>query len=230
MEKIVGILGGMGPAATVDMLQKFVDHTPATRDQEHIPILVSSIPTIPDRSASILGDGPSPLPAMQEYTQRLVQGGAKCILIACNTAHYWDKALQAQCPVPIFSMLETAAEAALNLNATQIGVLASTATIEKGLYRRELEKRGLHCIEPDPHNQKAVWESICALKAGDLPKARTLMQHQKELLFQKGAEVIILGCTEIPIILAQEAAETPHRYIDATLTLVQRAIAWYKEK
>lgn len=227
MKKIIGILGGMGPAATADMFQKFIHLTPAHKDQEHIPLLISSIPDIPDRSTAILQGGESPLPAMRDYVARLVQAGAQTILIACNTAHYWHKALQETCPVPIMSIIETAAQAAQANGAQNIGILATNATLATGLYKKEIEARGLRYIEPDPDSQAKVMESIYSLKGGDFNKGQKLMQAQKEALFAKGAEAIILGCTEVPILLAQEAQAEPHRYIDATEALVKRAIAWY---
>lgn len=227
MKKIIGILGGMGPAATADMFQKFIQLTSATKDQEHIPLLISSIPDIPDRSTALLKGGESPLPAMQDYVGRLVNGGAQCIVIACNTAHYWYQDLQATCPVPILSMIETAANAALASGLKNIGILATNATLATGLYKQEIEKRGLTYIEPDSSEQQQVMESIYTLKAGDFPRAQKMMQAQKEALFAKGAQAIILGCTEVPILLAQEAKVEPHRYIDATQVLVKRAIEWY---
>lgn len=229
MKKIIGILGGMGPAATADMFQKFIQLTPATKDQQHIPLLISSIPDIPDRSACLLQGGESPLPFMQDYVNRLVQGGAKAIVIACNTAHYWHKDLQANCPVPIVSMIEAAAEAALASGLNNIGILATNATLATGLYKKEIEQRGLNYIEPDEQSQAQVMQSIYTLKAGDFAKAQSMMQAQKEALFAKGAQAIILGCTEVPILLAQEAQQEPHRYIDATLVLVKKMIAWYQQ-
>ena len=227
MKKIIGILGGMGPAATADMFQQFIHLTPATKDQEHIPLLISSIPDIPDRGTAILKGGESPLPAMQDYVNRLVQAGAKAILIACNTAHYWHKDLQTNCPVPIISMIETAANAAQATGLNNIGILATSATLSTGLYKKEIESRGLNYIEPDADSQAKVVESIYMLKAGHFEQARKLMQAQKEALFAKGAQAIILGCTEVPILLAQEALANPEQYIDATEVLVKRAIAWY---
>lgn len=229
MKKIIGILGGMGPAATADMFQKFIQLTPATKDQEHIPLLISSIPDIPDRSTCILKGGESPLPAMQDYVNRLVQGGAQAIVIACNTAHYWHKDLQSTCPVPIVSMIETTAEAAQTSGLKHIGILATNATLATGLYKKELEKRGLNYIQPDEDSQALVMESIYALKGGDSARAKALMQAQKDALFAKGADAIILGCTEVPILLADEAQKEPHRYLDATLILVKRMIDWYNQ-
>ena len=230
MKKIIGILGGMGPAATADMFQKFIQLTPASCDQEHIPLLISSIPDIPDRSTALLKGGPSPLPAMQDYVNRLISAGAKCIVIACNTAHYWHKDLQASSSVPILSMIETTADAALQSGLKKIGILATNATLATGLYKQEIENRGLVYIEPSPEDQTLVMESIYTLKAGNFDKAHEMMVKQKDNLFTQGAEAIILGCTEVPIILSKEASAEPERYLDATLLLVKRAIHWYNEK
>ena len=106
MKNIIGILGGMGPAATADMFQKFIQLTPAHCDQEHIPLVISSIPDIPDRTTSILHEGESPLPAMEEYMHGLERAGAKCIIIACNTAHYWYNDLKKKCNVDMLNIID----------------------------------------------------------------------------------------------------------------------------
>ncbi len=89
MKGLIGVLGGMGPAATVDLFNKFVTFTAAQRDQEHIPLIISSIPDIPDRTDALMHNGLSPLPVMRDYMHKLEDAGAECIVIPCNTAHYW---------------------------------------------------------------------------------------------------------------------------------------------
>lgn len=227
-KNVIGILGGMGPAATADMFQKFIKLTPAHCDQEHIPLLISSIPDIPDRSSCILRGGENPEPIMEQYVKGLENAGATCIVIACNTAHYWFDHLKAKSKVEMLSMIDTTVNEVLNTGKQKIGLLATDATLASGLYKDRLEKNGLTFIRPSEEGQKEVMESIYLLKSGEVERSVQLMLKQRNALVELGAEVIILGCTEVPIILAKEVENHPHLYVDSTLALVRSAINWYQ--
>lgn len=227
MKNVIGILGGMGPAATVDMFQKFIQFTPATCDQEHIPLIISSIPDIPDRTSSILHGGASPLMAMDERIQGLERAGAKCILIACNTAHYWYDELQDRCHVDMLNIVDSTINEIIKTGKTKIGILATDATLAIHLYQTKLENQGLTCLIPEGSNQKSVMESIYLYKSGEIDKAEKLMLVQRDELIRRGAEVIILGCTEVPLILHRVIKDEPTLYEDSTAALVRAAIRWY---
>ncbi|MFY1027893.1 aspartate racemase [Actinobacillus seminis] len=227
MKNVIGILGGMGPAATADMFQKFIQLTPAKKDQDHIPLLISSIPDIPDRSASILSNGENPKPFMEKYVKGLQVAGATCIIIACNTAHYWFSDLKKRTNIEMLSMIDAVVDAVLNTRMQRIGLLATDATLATNLYKNKLEEHGLTFIRPTIQGQKKVMESIYSLKGGNLKLATELMLAQRDELIKQGAELIILGCTEVPIVLADELKNNPNLYIDSTQVLVQAAIDWY---
>lgn len=227
-KNIIGILGGMGPAATADMFQKFIRLTPAHCDQEHIPLLISSIPDIPDRTRCILAQGEDPEPLMEKYVQGLENAGATFIIIACNTAHYWFEHLKAKSRVEMLSMIDTTVNEVLKSGKQRIGLLATDATLAAGLYQQRIEAQGLHFISPTEAGQKEVMESIYLLKSGETELSTKLMLKQKDELVRLGAEVIILGCTEVPIILEKEIEQQPHLYVDSTMTLVRSAIDWYQ--
>lgn len=227
-KNIIGILGGMGPAATADMFQKFIRLTPAHCDQEHIPLLISSIPDIPDRTRCILAGGEDPEPMMKRYVQALEDAGATCIIIACNTAHYWFDHLKASSHVEMLSMIDTTVNEVLNSGKQRIGLLATDATLAGKIYQERLESNGLTFIRPTEAGQRVVMESIYLLKSGEVEKSTVLMLQQRDELIRLGAEVIILGCTEVPIILEKEMEKQPHLYVDSTLTLVRSAIDWYQ--
>ncbi|OOF38018.1 MULTISPECIES: aspartate/glutamate racemase family protein [Rodentibacter] len=227
MKNVIGILGGMGPAATVDMFQKFIQFTPATCDQEHIPLIISSIPDIPDRTSSILHGGASPLMAMDERIQGLERAGAKCILIACNTAHYWYDELKDRCHVDMLNIVDSTINEIIKTGKTKIGILATDATLAIHLYQTKLENQGLTCLIPEGSNQKSVMESIYLYKSGEIDKAEKLMLVQRDELIRRGAEVIILGCTEVPLILHRVIKDEPTLYEDSTAALVRAAIRWY---
>lgn len=227
MKKIIGILGGMGPAATVDVFNKFVESTKATKDQEHIPLLISSIPDIPDRTEAILNGGKDPFKKMAKYLKKLEDAGAKCIIMPCNTAHFWFDKLKAISKVEMISIIDSAIKELKIRGKKNIGILATYGTLETKLYQNALTENGFTLILSN--NQDNVMKSIYTFKAGDLKSAEDLMKEQAKSLFDKGAEVVILGCTEVPIILAKEAKNEPQKYLDATQALVNQAIIWYKE-
>ncbi|ACR68212.1 aspartate/glutamate racemase family protein [Edwardsiella ictaluri] len=230
MKGLIGVLGGMGPAATVDMFNKFVTFTSARRDQQHIPLLISSIPDIPDRSAALMQEGHSPLPAMRDYLQRLEQAGAECIVIPCNTAHFWFDELRQSCHVELLNIVGATLNEVCASGQRHIGLLATDATLYMGLYQQAIEAHGLRCIAPDRGGQEQVMESIYALKAGDAGHARRLMARQADALFARGAQIIVLGCTEVPVILAKALREQPERYIESTGALVRAGIRWYEKR
>lgn len=230
MKGLIGVLGGMGPAATVDIFNKFVSFTAAGSDQEHIPLIISSIPDIPDRTQALLHNGNSPLPVMEDYLHRLEVAGAECIVIPCNTAHYWYPELKKACHVEMLSIIETTMGEAKASGKTNIGLLATNATLAMGLYQKNIEGLGFKCINPDQLGQEKVMESIYSLKAGNIAQAESLMAEQVATLFQRGAEVIVLGCTEVPVILAKEIKQHPEKFIDSTASLVRAGIRWYEKR
>ncbi|WP_213133854.1 aspartate/glutamate racemase family protein [Citrobacter sp. FP75] len=230
MKGLIGVLGGMGPAATVDLFNKFVTFTAAQRDQEHIPLIISSIPDIPDRTDALMHHGRSPLPAMRDYLHKLEDAGAECIVIPCNTAHFWFKELKDACHIDLLSIVETTMNEVENCGKSRIGLLATNATLYMGLYQKGIESLGLSCISPDTASQEKVMKSIYCLKAGDIKRAHELMNEQAEILFSRGAEVIVLGCTEVPVILADAVKQLPDKYIDSTGSLVRAGIKWYEKR
>ncbi|EMF23621.1 aspartate/glutamate racemase family protein [Citrobacter freundii] len=230
MKGLIGVLGGMGPAATVDLFNKFVTFTAAQRDQEHIPLIISSIPDIPDRTDALMHHGHSPLPAMRDYMHKLEDAGAECIVIPCNTAHFWFNELKECCHTELLSIVETTMDEVKNCGKSRIGLLATNATLYMGLYQKGIESLGLTCVSPDSSGQEKVMDSIYCLKAGDFKRAQTLMNEQAEMLFSRGAEVIVLGCTEVPVILANAVKNSPDKYIDSTGSLVRAGIKWYEKR
>ncbi|WGE31824.1 amino acid racemase [Actinobacillus genomosp. 2] len=227
-KNVIGILGGMGPAATADMFQKFIKLTPAHCDQEHIPLLISSIPDIPDRTNCILHGGENPEPIMEKYVKNLAVAGATCVVIACNTAHYWFDDLKANTNINMLSMIDTTIDEVIRRGKQKIGLLATDATLAAGLYKKRIENKGLIFISPTESGQKDVMESIYLLKSGEYEHSTQLMLKQRDELIAQGAELIILGCTEVPIILADDMENNPNLYVDSTLTLVRSAIDWYQ--
>lgn len=227
MKHTIGILGGMGPAATADMLEKFVYLRDASCDQQHIPLIVSSIPDIPDRTACLLSGGPSPYHYLERYLHMLEEAGAECIVIPCNTAHYWFEDLRAVAKVEMISILD-ATLGEIPPSVKRVGLLATNATLATGLYQKKATAQGLTLIPPEETGQEQVMQAIYALKSGDKPAAEKLLFPQIERLISRGAQRIIMGCTEIPLIVSGHEDASGCRFIDSTASLVRAAIRWYE--
>ncbi|MSO54147.1 MAG: aspartate/glutamate racemase family protein [Rhodospirillales bacterium] len=220
----LGVLGGMGPLATADFMRKVIAATPAERDQDHIPMVVYSVPQIPDRSAAILADGVSPLPAMIEGVTSLERAGAQAIAIPCNTAHHWYDDLVKASRVPILHIVDAAARAldARRISTKKLGLLGTTGTIASRVYQNRLEALGYECIAPSAADMdRLVMKGIGEVKAGRLAEAKTLLTAAADTLFARDIGAVILGCTEIPLVLID-----PSRYVDATHALAQASVKW----
>ncbi len=224
--RIIGVLGGMGPLATADLYRKIIDETPATRDQDHLHVIIDADPAIPDRTAALLEGGPDPRPRMIAAALRLEAAGAGVLLIPCNTAHAFLPDIEAAVGIPILHMIGAAAaqvgESAPG--ASRVGVLATAGTVKAGLYGRALAEHGLSVIYPDTAGQEQVSAGIADVKGGNLSAAIDKFVDIAESLAGHGADVLIAGCTEIPIVLEQSLVSRP--LVDPTRVLAGAAVQW----
>ncbi len=216
--KIIGILGGMGPAATVELFRRIVQKTPARCDQEHINIVIYSNPQIPDRGSFILGDGPDPRPALLEGARKLERMGAQLIAIPCNTAHVFRQDIQRAVRIPIIDMI---AETASIIQERVVGLLGTDTTIQTGLYHRACAGGAIDIITPEPADQAQVMKTIWRIKAGDF-SLREEMQVIGKRLCRQGAEALVIGCTELSLMLSQRDFACP--VYDALDVLAQTAL------
>jgi aspartate racemase len=205
----VGVVGGVGPAATIDFMQKIVRNTPAARDQDHIKLLVEQNPQIPDRTENLIGDGPDPTVSLYATCKKLEAGDADIIAIPCNTAHAYVERIQPYLKVPIVNMLTvTVAYLRESFPALrEVGLLATSGTIASGVYQKALEAHGLAQIVPGPALQARVMNAIygaLGVKAGyTAGECVDEITQVVDDLIDRGVEVIILGCTELPLLLQQ---------------------------
>ncbi len=224
-EKVIGVLGGMGPEATIDLFHKIIKFTAVEKDQEHLRIIIDNNPKIPDRTAAILGKGEDPLPALQNTAKNLEKAGADFIIIPCNTAHYFLSSIKKSVQIPILNMIEeTVKEVRHKIpQVKKVGLLASMGIYKTGIYHQHLKKYNIEAIYPDDKSKDEVMKIIYAVKAGNLSekvKGKILKISQK--LIDEGAEIIIAGCTEIPLILKGEDIPVP--LIDPTKILAKAAV------
>lgn len=227
--KLLGILGGMGPLATADFYQRVIHATPATIDQEHIPVVIWADPTIPDRSTALLGKGPSPVPALVDGVRRLEAMGATFIAIPCNTAHAFLDEIRSGTQVPVLDMIEETAQRCARVvpAGSAVAILATQGTCDRGLYHRALERAGLSALVPTADDQATlVTPAIDLVKHGRLSEAAELIQTAAERVIAAGAAAVIGGCTEIPLVLRQEGLPAP--VVDSTQVLAEVCVArWF---
>lgn len=205
MKKIVGILGGMGPLATCDLYEKIILATPAASDQDHLHVIIDGNTDIPDRTAAILHGGEDPVPQLCRSARLLLDAGAEVLCMPCNTAHYfYDRVLgfaRAASPdVAFVHMPRETARLAKARGIGTVGLLATDGTIRSGVYARAFGDEGVGVVTPDAAGQQAVMALIYeGVKAGnwqlDLAPFRAALQD----LLDRGAETLILGCTELPV-------------------------------
>ena len=232
-ERILGVLGGMGPLASAHFMTRLTQLTPAQRDQDHIPAVLWSDPRLPDRAPALLGqDGAAdPLPGLLRGARALRAAGCGAIAIPCNTAHGWAEALAAEGGLPVLHIVDaTAAELRQALRpGAAIGLMGTTATLRLRLFQDRLQPQGWRCLVPDDDElTRLVMPAIDAVKAGHVARSFAPVMRAVRSLQARGAEAVVLGCTELPISLAagaDEAAALPV-IIDTIDALARLAIAW----
>ncbi len=230
MSNFLGVLGGMGPLATADFLRQLVENTPAAVDQEHIPVLLYGDCTTPDRTANLVAGGPSPLPQLLAGIKFLNDGGAQAICIPCNSAHCWYGEMAAASAVPVFHIVRASAEQVRQKNpaARVVGVLSTAGTHRMGIYRDTLVEMGFTVVAPtEDEFRTLVSPAIALIKANKLAEAETVFARAAASLTARGAEIIILGCTEIPIGMRQQYLANPARFVDSNEALALAVIGHF---
>ena len=223
MKQIVGIIGGMGPLATCDLMEKIIQYTDAKSDQEHIHICVDSNTEIPDRTKAILEHGKNPVPEMVKSALKLESMGANVLIMPCNTAHYFYNQLLSFVDVPILHMLKETAFTLKQLGVERVGVLATNGTRKSGIYEKILKEYGIETIYPSVEGQQLLMTMIYDyIKAGKTNLCELPVQKLLDEMYQKGAQKLILGCTELPV--AFQSLGIKENTIDPTTVLAKAAI------
>jgi len=231
----IGIVGGVGPAATVDFMNKIIANTAARRDQEHIKLIVDHNPQIPDRTANLIGDGEDPTLAIYAACKRLEANHADLIAIPCNTAHAYIERISGPVAVPIINMLH---ETVSHINRCypghqRVGLLATEGTVRSRVYHDAATGAPFELLVPDQAHQELVMRAIYGergIKAGYLAgQCRDDLMQALTHLVQAGASVVILGCTELPLVLHEDAAfplgDRSIVLLDPTALLARRCVA-----
>ena len=225
--RTVGVLGGLGPAATVDFMDKIVRATPVERDQDHVRLIVDMNPAVPCRHAAISGRGPSAAPALAEMARGLERAGADFLVMVCNTAHAFEPDIRAATRLPFVSIVaETVAESiGRRPGLRTAGLLAAEGCLEAGLYERAFEERRVSVVTLGSAGRAVFMDIIGRIKAGRIDEdARAGMRRLAEELVGQGAEVLVAGCTEVPLVLG--GGDVPVPLISSTDVLVERTLAY----
>lgn len=226
MKRIAGILGGMGPQATVDLMSKVIAATPARCEADHVHMIVDCNPHVPPRTVALLEDGASPGPELARMARALVDAGATVLAMPCNTAHAFIDEIVAAVDRPVLHMIDLATDAIASraTNVRTVGVLATRGTRRTRLYHDRIERHGWTVVDLDETDQARFDLLIEAAKTRRIEAAdRAGLAHLIERLSERGADVVIAGCTEASLVLP-ESAVLP--VVDPTTVLAQAIVAY----
>ncbi len=223
--KIVGVLGGMGPEATVDFMAKVIALTPADKDQDHVHMLVDHNPKVPNRQAAILADGEDPGIALALMAQGLQEAGAEFLVVPCNTAHVFESAITSATTIPLISIIDVTIEA-ISMQCpgvSKVGVLATDGCLRAGIYQDALADAGYEAILPSDVELQELMQLLNGIKGGAQgDEVAAAMRKLANALEARGAQAIVAGCTEIPLVLEATMLSVP--LISSTDVLAQKTV------
>jgi aspartate racemase len=223
----IGVLGGLGPAATVDFMQKLVALTPATCDQEHLPVIIANLPHVHDRSRSILGLGDDPWPQLRKGIELLNSVGVGLLVAPCNSAQHWFYRMCEHSRAPMLHIGQASVQAIAQGSTVKVAIFATRGVNLSGFYRRECEARRFDVWVPDAQgDQVHVDACIKLVKAGRLEEAGAALADALAGAKAAGADTVILGCTELPIASEYMAEKSSLTLIDSSLELARAAVAY----
>jgi aspartate racemase len=226
-DRIIGILGGMGPEATADFYREIIRLTPAKTDQDHIPVVIYADPRVPERTHAILHGGEDPVPCLIRGAVALEKAGAGILAIPCNTAHYFLSRIGPKVNIPILNMIEETYQCirARTGDIHRVGLLATIGTIRSGVYGELFARHDVEVAVPEASDQERLQQAIFQVKAGNYDRARQdIFEAIGSVLVAAGAQVVILGCTEIP--LGFDISRVEYPVVNATRVLAQAAVDW----
>ena len=227
-EKTIGILGGMGPQATVDCYARIIQNTPARTDQQHLRVIIDSNPKVPDRTAAITGKGPSPVPILVDGCRTLQAAGADFVIMPCVSAHFYLAQIRQQIKLPILSIYDAVADTIGGEHADikTVGLMGTSGTISGGLFQKRLAAADIQTVVPADVQQTRVMAAIYDIKNSRPNRSRKQITADlvavAQGLISNGAQGIVAGCTEIPLALEQQHLSVP--YFDALSILARAAI------
>ncbi|WP_158609057.1 amino acid racemase [Paraburkholderia sp. RAU2J] len=221
----LGILGGMGSEATACFVRTLAQRSPATVDQDHIPFVLLSCPEIPDRSTAIEAGDAGVQTIIRTRLTQLERTGCGAVAIPCNTAHYWRRHFASSLQIPLIDMVSATARHAAHLNARSAIVLGTHATMKLRLYDEALAGFDIQSVDVDDEIIRSTSSAIALAKSADIDESRKQLVHVLDACRSLCPDVIILGCTELPMVLPSEAIAED--LIDSDACLADACIRWW---
>ncbi len=219
----IGIIGGMGPLATIDLYKKILEETNAVKDQDHIHVYIDINTEIPDRTAAILDGKESPVKELVRSAVKLESMGADYLVMACNTAHVFFDDVQKYVKIPLINLIDETVNVIVANKIKKIALLGTTGTILSKIYQHKLEKKEIEVILPDKKELDLIMKIIYDVVKADKPNIfKTEFKEMLNRMISTGAEAFILGCTELPIIY--EKCNIQCTYFDPTRIIAKRLV------
>lgn len=210
--RIPGVLGGMGPEATIDFMSRLLRMSPATGDQDHVHLLIDHNPQVPDRHAAITGKAHSPGPLLAGMALGLERAGADFLVMTCNSAHAFQADIEQAVSIPFLSMIDMVSQNLVDEHpgVEDVGVMAAQGCLEAQLYQRALEAQGRRSILWTRPERQQFMHAMYRIKSGVHDQSvRNSLLELGELLHHRGAGALIAGCTEIPLVIATDDFDIP---------------------
>lgn len=224
---MVGVIGGLGPESTLDFFGKVLHHSKAAKDQDHIHLIIENNPKTPNRNDAIAGRGPSPGPALADMARALERAGADFVVMACNTAHAYEADIRAALTKPFVSLIDEVVDEVRRHHpaAKRVGVLATQGSRDAKIFAPAFGRQRIEVVQLNEDSQAQFMTLLYRIKAGDRSKdTRDGMQHLGEELVAMGADILIAGCTEVPLVLQQ--GDNTKMLIDSTDVLAKRCVTY----
>ena len=219
---LVGVLGGMGPEATVDFMSKVIALTPGDDDQDHVRLLVDQNPQVPNRQEALLRGGVSPGPVLADMARGLEAGGCDFLVMPCNTAHAFQDDIRSAVSIPFISIVDATLDAAPDANC--VGIIATTACVQADVYQPALESRGMRFVLPSDADVEELTRLSFEIKSGNKgDEIKAAVRGFALALVDQGADAIVSGCTEFPLVLGAGDLDVP--LLSSTDELAKRTIA-----
>ena len=229
-EKTVGVIGGMGPEATVDLMRRVLRATPAKDDVDHIRMVVDNNPKVPSRMRAIVeGTGEDPAATMAEMARKLAEWGVDFLAIPCNTAHYYYDQVASAVNIPVLNMIELTAKTVIaeSSGIRTVGLLASTAVLLTQLYDKRFQAKAVDVIHPSSKLQDRLMAAICKVKTGRYGQdVRDTLRSAANELVGRRAEVLIIACTELSVIA--DAVDVDVKLYDSSQVLAETIVRMAK--
>ena len=225
-DNLVGVIGGMGPDATVDFMSRVLRETPAKADQDHVRMVVEHNPRIPSRQSAMRGDGENPGPVIAAMAVRLEAAGVDFLVMPCNAAHAWQSDIEAATDIPFVSIIDESVRSALNRSSDEsaVGLLTTPGCITAGLYQQALMDAGRPVVIQTPEELAETMSLVERIKGGDQSEeVAVALQNLATRLIERGAKVLIAACTEFPLVLNESMFDVA--FVSSTDVLAKKTVA-----